>query len=231
MRQDAPIHLKARLHGLRWQWVPYVPSGLALAQEIERALSAFGTDVFILGNHGLVLGGDDCRAVEDLLFDVQRRLTIHPRHAPQADYAALADLAGRLSWNVPNEDEVHALGTDAISRSVLAAGLLYPCQAIFTNSSTPANLFRAIPYIGRSDQLENHYCARPFLIIEGRGVILNRTTPAQRAMINGLAQVVQRINASATIRYLAESEVPNQSSGMARRYRELSNLSHGRSAR
>jgi len=85
VRQDAPIHLKARLHGLRWQWVPYVPSGLALAQEIQRALSAFGTDVFILGNHGLVLGGDDCRAEEDLLFDVQRRLTIHPRHAPHAD--------------------------------------------------------------------------------------------------------------------------------------------------
>jgi hypothetical protein len=42
-------------------------------------------------------------------------------------------------------------------------------------------------------------------------------------MINGLAQVVQRIPASAPIRYLTEAEIANSSSAVAYRYRELAN--------
>ena len=107
---------------------------------------------------------------------------------------------------------MHALGTDAISRAVLSGGLLYPCQAIFSNSSTPG-LFRSVPYPDPKDQWESRYGTRPFLIIEGCGVIVRRTmTPAERAMISGLAQVIQRISSSAPLRYLTEAEVANSSS-------------------
>ena len=59
-------------------------------REIERALSARAdTDVFVLGNHGLVLGGEDAECVERLLAQVRRRLSIHPRKVHPADYAAL----------------------------------------------------------------------------------------------------------------------------------------------
>ena len=96
------------------------------------------TDVLILGNHGLVVGGDDCSAVENLLSDVQKRLTICRRKARPANYAVLTDLADRLSWGLPNDDQVHVLGTDAVSRAVFSGGLLYPCQAIFSNPNAPA---------------------------------------------------------------------------------------------
>src|SRR5436305_683854 len=39
IRSDAPIHLRDRLQGLAWQWIPYVPSGLPLATEIWEAYS------------------------------------------------------------------------------------------------------------------------------------------------------------------------------------------------
>src|SRR6266853_6952131 len=107
--------------------------------------SCAGTDVLVLGNHGLVLAGDDCKTVEDLVSEVQRRLAIPPRLTPYPDYAVLAELADCFSWNLPDEDDIHALGTDAISRRVLCGGLLFPCQAIFSNSNTP-DLFRSIPY-------------------------------------------------------------------------------------
>ena len=38
VRSDAPMQLQRRLAGLRWQWIPYVASGLPLSREIERAL-------------------------------------------------------------------------------------------------------------------------------------------------------------------------------------------------
>jgi hypothetical protein len=231
VRQDAQVQLEHQLDGLRWQWIPYVPSGLPLAREIERVLSASpDTDVFVLGNHGLVVGGDDCGAVEDLLSQVEQRLAICPRQTDPTDYAALAEIADGSSWDLPDDDEVHALGTDAISRAVLSGGLLYPCQSIFSNSSTP-ELFRSVPCPDPKDQWESRYCTRPFLIIEGCGVIVKRTiTPVERAMISGLAQVIQRISSSSLLRYLTEAEVANSSSLIASRYREFPKASHCSSA-
>ena len=223
VRSDARAQLEDRLDGLRWQWVPYVASGLPLSREIQNALSAGDTDVFVLGNHGLVIGGENCRAVENLLREVERRLAIRPRQAHPADYTALAEISEGSPWDLPDDDAVHGLGTDAISQAVLSGGLLYPCQAIFSNSITPA-LFRSIPYPDSLDQWETRYRDRPFLMIEGRGVLVSRSmTSAERAMISGLAQVVQRIPASAPLRYLTDAEIASSSSTVAYRYRELAN--------
>jgi rhamnose utilization protein RhaD (predicted bifunctional aldolase and dehydrogenase) len=219
VRQDAQVQLERQLHGLRWQWISYVPSGLPLACEIEKVLSAFpNTNVLILGNHGLVIGGADCNAVEDLLFQVQQRLAICPRQAYPTDYAALAEIADGSTWDLPDDDRVHALGTDAISRSVLSGGLLYPCQSIFSNSSRPG-LFRSVPRPNPKHQLESRYGTRSFLIIEGCGVVVKRTmTPVQRAMMSGLAQVVQRTSSSAPLRYLTDEEVAKSCSVISSRY-------------
>jgi len=70
IRVDGPDQLRERLAGLQWQWIPYAASGIPLAQAIEKAMAtAPETDVFILGNHGLVVCGQDCHTVEKLLRD------------------------------------------------------------------------------------------------------------------------------------------------------------------
>ncbi len=232
VRQDAPAQLEHQLDGLRWRWISYVSSGLPLACEIEKVISASpDIDVLVLGNHGLVIGGDNCGAVEDLLSQVQQRLAICPRQADPTDYAALAEIAdGSSSWDLPNDDAVHALGTDAISRSVLSGGLLYPCQSMFSNSSTPG-LFHSVPCPGLRDRWESRDCTRPFLIVEGCGVMVRRTmTHAQRAMMSGLAQVIQRISSAAPLRYLTEEEVANSSRMIACRYRERPDQTNGEAA-
>jgi rhamnose utilization protein RhaD (predicted bifunctional aldolase and dehydrogenase) len=219
VRQDAQIQLERQLDGLHWQWISYVPSGLPLACEIERVLSAFpNTNVLILGNHGLVIGGDNCGAVEDLLLQVQQRVAICPRPAYPTDYAALAEIADGSTWDLPDDDGVHVLATDAISRSVLSGGLLYPCQSIFSNSTRPG-MFRSVPRPNPKHQRQSRYCTRPFLIIEGCGVVVKKTmTPAQRAMMNGLAQVIQRTSSSAPLRYLTKEEVADSCSTIGSRY-------------
>lgn len=224
VRNDAAVQLQYQLDGLRWQWVSYVASGLPLSQAIEHSLVACSdADVFVLGNHGLVIGGEDCNAVENLLIELERRLAIYPRRAHPADYAALEELCQGSSWDLPDDDQVHALGTDAISQAILSGGLLYPCQAIFSNSSTP-DLFKPIPYPHPGDESLSQYCSRPFLIIGGRGVLVSRTmTPAELAMMSGLAQIVQRVNASTPLRYLSEAEVTTVRNITGGHYRELAN--------
>jgi len=224
VRQDGPAHLRTRLNGLRWQWIPYVASGLALAGEVGKVISAQpDTDLLILGNHGLIVCGEDCAAVERLLAEVERCLAVCPRPAHPPDYSVLAEISTGTQWGLPDDDEVHALATDPISQAVLSEGFLYPCQAIFSGRTTPA-LFRSVPCPEPGDQWERRYCTRPFLIVEGRGVVVGTAiTPAELAMISGLAQVVQRIGASAPLRYLTRAEVPSSSSKVAHRYRELAN--------
>jgi len=208
VRNDAPVQLQHRLEGLHWRWVPYVASGMPLSQAIEAGLSsAQNTNLFILSNHGLVIAAEDCDTIDSLLAEVKRRMAICPRRAPSADYAALAEMCQGSPWVLPDDNEVHALGTDTISQAVLSGGLLYPCQAVFSKSGTP-ELFRPIPYPNPGNRWQSRYRNWPFLIIQGRGVIVNRTmTPAELAMISGLAQIVQRINASDSLRYLTEVEV------------------------
>ena len=227
VRNDAQVQLQSRLDGLRWQWIPYIPSGLPLSREMERAVSAHPeTDVFVLGNHGLVVGGADANGVEVLLAEVQRRLAIVPRRAHPADYAVLAEICSDSTWEIPDDDDVHALGTDRIAQAILACGLLYPCQAIFSGAETPG-LFRPIPYPAQRGALAGtSEGTRSFLVIENCGIVVNRTArPAELAMISGLAQVVQRLSPAIPIRYLTSDEVAELSCQVVYRYRDLSNAS------
>src|SRR5215471_7196476 len=134
VRKDAPE--SCVLNGLRWQWVPYAESGLVLAYAVERALALNPeANVFVLGNHGLVVGGDDAESAGNLLAEVRKQLAVCPRKAHPADYAVLWETSAGSPWETPDDDQVHALATDEASRKILMGGLLYPCQAIFSGSA------------------------------------------------------------------------------------------------
>jgi rhamnose utilization protein RhaD (predicted bifunctional aldolase and dehydrogenase) len=229
VREDAVGQLKHRLDGVRWQWIPYVPSGLPLAQEIQKVLSCSPEfDVLVLGNHGLVLGAEDCQAAESLLHEVECRLAIPPRRNPDVDYAPLARIASSTGLHPPRDAELHALGADPVARRIVSGGLLYPCQSIFSVPSTAA-LFRPVPCANPAEGWEARYGERPFLLIEGAGIVVDpKMTPAAYAILRGLALVVQRIDASAPIRYLTETQI--REGFDADVYRQRAEASHRSSA-
>jgi rhamnose utilization protein RhaD (predicted bifunctional aldolase and dehydrogenase) len=202
VRRDAPVQLRSRLDGLPWQWIPYVASGLPLARAIERSLLSHpNTTVFVLGNHGLVIAAENVESVEALLNDVRERVAIVPRAGGPADYAGLLEICEGSSWNLPDDDGLHRLGTDPVSQAILAGGLLYPCQAIFFGFP---------------------YSSGPVMTIKGRGIVVSSSiAPAELAMLFGLVGAVQRIGASAPLRYLTEAEVAGILSQGTSRYREL----------
>lgn len=197
VRVDGPEQVAGRLAGLRWQWIPYVPSGRPLAVEIEKALTAAPeSDVFVLANHGLVVCGQSCQEAEDLLKDVDQRLSVQPRAAPEPDFKQL-ERAANGSWSIPESPSVHALGTDHVSGRIVSQGTLYPCQAIFFGDNPSS-----------------------FRIVEDAGIVVHKDiTKTERAMLGGLVDVAQRLEASAPIAYLARSEVERAMNVEARSYR------------
>src|SRR5437879_13736197 len=77
VRQDAQVRLAEQLVGLPWQWIPYVPSGLPLGREIAEIVAGNReTDISVLGNHGLVIGGEECEAAERILSKVNKQLAM-----------------------------------------------------------------------------------------------------------------------------------------------------------
>jgi rhamnose utilization protein RhaD (predicted bifunctional aldolase and dehydrogenase) len=214
VRQDGQEQVARRLADLHWIWIPHVPSGVPLALEIRRALSRVPeANVFVLANHGLVVCGDSCGAAETLLREVEERLAIAPRAAPDPDCGKLHEVACAPKWKVPATRELHALGTDPVSRSILLGGVLFPCQAIFLEPSLTI-LERPSQVTEATDQ--------PFYILEERGVVLSESiTRAQYEMLVGLMEVVQRLDNASPIRYLSEVEVSGILNADAYRYRAL----------
>jgi rhamnose utilization protein RhaD (predicted bifunctional aldolase and dehydrogenase) len=206
IRVDGPEQLKTRLDGLHWQWIPYTASGIPLAREIEKAVAkAKETDVFVLGNHGLVVCGDDCVTAEKLLCEVERRLAITPRSFPRPDTTVLGMIARFSRWQLPDFDPLHALATDLVSLNILKGGVLYPCQAIFLGQTVP--MVPATLAISKFREcLSGNDC--PFVVVETHGMMLNeKMTTAQRATLLGLAEVIQRTDEAARLRYLNRMEV------------------------
>ncbi len=230
VRKDAPIRLGALLEGLPWHWIPHVPSGLPLAREIERVLrTPADCDVLILRNHGMVLAGNNCRAVEELLLEVEARLALAPRSTCRPDIATLSALADGTSWCLPDDEQIHSLATDPVSESIVASGLLFPTQSVFSAANT-LDLFQPIRCPdGKDHGWDRHYRCRSFLIVENRGVILRPSiTEVQRALLTGLAHTIQRIGPCTPIRYLTEEEVAGSYAACASRHSE--NLSASRNA-
>ena len=208
IRLDGPEQLKERLDDLHWKWIPYTASGIPLAREIEKAaVGAQETDVFILGNHGLVVCGPDCETVEKLLHEVERRLAIPPRQFPKPDTAILGMITRFSGWQFPDVDSLHALGTDSVSLKILKGGVLYPCQAIFLGQTMP--LWPPTLAVSKlAEHLNGKDRTPPFVAIENSGVMLNeKMTSAERATLIGLMQVTQRTEESARLRYLKCAEV------------------------
>jgi rhamnose utilization protein RhaD (predicted bifunctional aldolase and dehydrogenase) len=221
VRADGFSQLQLRLQGLLWQWLPYLPSGLPLARGIEEALKRSpDTDLFVLANHGLVMAAEDVQSLENLLAEVRRRLNISRRFAHPADYTLLAEISRDSHWQLPDNDEIHALGTDPVSRKIVSEGILFPCQTIFSGGRG-LQAFQPVAY---DWQLELHDGDPPFFIIEKCGVLVSTAiSPAGLAMLSGLANVVQRLSPSAPIRYLTEAEIAQLSPQAVRNYCELAN--------
>jgi rhamnose utilization protein RhaD (predicted bifunctional aldolase and dehydrogenase) len=223
VRRDGREQLADRLRGLRWHWIPHTPSGRPLAQAIAKVNCATPTaDVFVLANHGLVVCGASCNAAESLLQDVEKRLAITPRSAPAPDCATLDATAKALDWTLPGTLSLHDLGTDRLSRAILAGGVLYPCQAIFLAPSRAILARGECPRNALERYRRQYRTLPPFFILEDAGVILNKQiTAAEYAMLIGLQQVVQRVGPVPAIRYLTADEVTCLLNADAYRYRAL----------
>jgi rhamnose utilization protein RhaD (predicted bifunctional aldolase and dehydrogenase) len=193
-----------------------VHPGLILAQRIRDLLSQ-RPDVLILGNHGLVVGAEDCDSAEALLDEVERRLALAPRGTPAANPGALPEIPG---WQPAQYEEAHALAMDAFSIRAAAGGTMYPDHCVYLGPSV------AVVASGDSPEdsvkrYESQQGVRPkVLVIPGKGVLLPADLPrAGRELLICLKRVSERIDPEAPFGYLDAAEVARLMNWDAEKYR------------
>ncbi len=207
VQRNGPSYLRERLNGLNWRWIAYAFSGVPLAKAIQASLHC-SPDIFILANHGLVIGAETCEQALSVLLDIERRLHIEPRKVPEANRLNLERWAIATDYRLPDADIVHSLGTDAISTALVSRGILYPCQALFLGRRPCL-----VPVRGSTEQTIHEYrtttgVSPRALLIEGNGVLVAKDlTQSAKEILAGLAEVVRRLTETAGIKYLSQRRV------------------------
>ena len=204
-RADARVEIAARLDGLDgviWSYVPYVKPGLPLAREID-AVSPPGTNVVLLGNHGLIVAADTVAEAVRLVERVAQALAVPARPAPEADIPGLERLAEGSPYRLPDDPGAHATATDPARLAIAARGTLYPDHVVFLGSGT------AVLAEGDTPAAVAEHAALPpmLLAVPGQGVLIHRDVlRGGDALARALAEVTGRISADAPLRFLTVDE-------------------------
>jgi rhamnose utilization protein RhaD (predicted bifunctional aldolase and dehydrogenase) len=214
-----------RLDGLAWARVPYRRPGLPLSQVVAETLAQRRPDVLILGNHGLLVGADDCPAAEALVHEVERRLHLPVRPASAGDRAALEILCRGTDYRPAAHDVCHRLATDPHSLTVVTKGSLYPDHVVFLG---PA--MRALSTGERIADVVAANAAADLpppvaLLVPGAGAIMRSDIqPGAEAMLVCLALVAERLPADARISYVPADEERALLDWDAEKYRKALSL-------
>jgi len=196
------------LAGLPWAFVPYVRPGAPLTRGILEHAPP-GTDVLILGNHGLTVGAADVAGAAALLAEVSRRLRLPVRSAISPDLPRLEALAAGTPYRVAVDAAVHGVATDPESLAVARCGSLYPDHVIFLGPG----IVEADGEIGEAQA--------PMLVVPGAGVLLREDASAgAAALARCLADVTARIDPTLALTVLTAAEEAELLGWDAEKYRQ-----------
>lgn len=130
VRGDGQAALAPLLGGLRWGWIPYLKPGAAIARAVAELLEDAPLDVVMMGNHGIIIGGDSCAEIDRMFEDIRARLRADVRDAPR-DERRLAELAARFELEPARYCDAHLAAADPVSLAYATAGTLYPDHVVF----------------------------------------------------------------------------------------------------
>ena len=203
VQQDAKALLTPLLAPFNWAFVPYARPGLQLCRAIRRVIQP-ETEVLILQNHGLAVGGDTVAKAEALLRRVVRVLQRPVRAVPAPDLAFLTALAAASAYHLPGDETCHGFALDAWSHAHAANRCHYPDHVLFLGARIPAD-----PATGA-----------PALAIVGKGVLVHENARAAvEPMLGCLSNVFARLDPSVHLTALTDEDNDQLLNWDAEKYR------------
>ncbi len=188
VRSDASVVTQARLGDLGAVFIPYAKPGADLARAILARVTP-NARVLVLGNHGLVVGGDTPSEAEARLREVSGRLEPDmPELAECPASQALVDRLAGTGWMAAPHDATHRMARDPVRLAVAAGASLYPDHVVFLG-----------PGLGILREGDDPDAvsggAKKLLLAPGEGAAVPAdASPSVLAMARALGDVVMRID-------------------------------------
>jgi rhamnose utilization protein RhaD (predicted bifunctional aldolase and dehydrogenase) len=204
IRGDAEQRLAEKLRYFDWSFVPYARPGLPLANAIAARLKP-GTDVLVLGNHGLAVAAETVVQAEALLDRVVNVLIRPVRALVPPDLEALYLLCKGTDYAPAENNETHALATDGLALDRGKDAVFYPDHVVFLG-------------VGVATGIESNAA---LVAIPGKGVLVRgNAKPAIEPMGRCLADVMRRVEADASLTALDARAIDRLVNWDAEKYRQ-----------
>lgn len=211
-RADAESALAAPLQGLNWAFVPYARPGLPLTRAVRDVMESRAPDILILGNHGLVVGGETPDDAAGRLDAVRERLELRPRAVPASNRPLLDELSRGTAFAPAVLKEAHWTALDETSLRVAAGGTLYPDHVVFLGPELE---------VVQPDAAEPAGTQAKLVAVRGAGVLIEDGLPAAaQAMAACLGLVAARFPEDAEPAYLRAEDIAVLLGWDAERYRQ-----------
>jgi len=190
------------LKDFNWLWVPYFRPGLPLSRYISTHLES-GTNVIVLGNHGLVVAADSVEDAAALLESVRIAVKQTVRMVPEYKSDALRVVCTNSQYEPSNCIETHALALDETALTIAAGGSMYPDHVIFLGTAT-----QVVDQHESIEEVVGQLETQPTSIaVPGLGILMHKeANDSQHAMARCLSDVCLRIPNQGSIRYLSADE-------------------------
>lgn len=215
--------LQGKLSAFDWAYAPYIKPGANLAKTVSDAMGK-GTNVVVLGNHGLIVAGETVDAVHDLQNAVHAALFVAPTGTGAADMAQLTALCAGTSYAPVQDPMVHHIALTPERVSQVTSGSLYPDHVIFcgiaVKSVMPGDALEETAQHATDQGLPPPV----FLLVPGAGLVARRdASPGAQIMLRCLADVIARVPQDAKLNYLTQAQNLELLDWDAEKYRQLLN--------
>jgi len=208
-----------RLEGLPWEWVRYDRPGLPLTRAIVERLGS-RPQVLLLANHGLVVSGDSCAEVNELLLETEQRLSLEARQMQSVDKEGLRAVVPER-YHLARYADAHWCAIDPASFEAAIKGMLAPDFAVFLGARLVG--------VRRGESIES--AAAPYrrefgiepavFLLEGQGALIRDSVSDNgEQMLEALGRMLVRLPIGAELKYLPIPEIHGLLDWDAEKYRQ-----------
>jgi rhamnose utilization protein RhaD (predicted bifunctional aldolase and dehydrogenase) len=204
IRADAEQQLQARLGAFNWSFIPYARPGLQLARAIHKNLKP-GSDVMVLGNHGVAVAADTVDAAEKLLARVVIALQggVHDVVSPKVQ--ALHKMCEGTDYQPAQNLHAHTAAIDHRALTLGCANVYYPDHVVFLGTHIPTDMNTGSPAIA----------------VPGKGMLVRRDAkPSIEPMLRCLGDVFARVEPDAPLKALTAADIDQLLNWDAEKYRQ-----------
>lgn len=204
---------------LNWAFVDYFKPGADLARAVhDRARSKSYPELILLGNHGVIIGGDTVEDIEHLLQALVRKLdqTTRPPMPAHDDLLTAVPEGYKVS-----SEELNLLAIDPVNyRRLENSWAICPDHVVFLGPEACR-----IDDVARLTALQPDHESRPsFIFVKDRGVLQNeQATKAQLAQLMFYADVMARVPEGQELQTLSHQQIGELLNWDAEKYRQQLN--------